>query len=892
MRMRFRAALLGSASLVVSTMAHAADMAAAPGADVSGVVVTAPREEAKARERQKEAPNLVEVQSAETILKYPDFNAAESLGRIPGVSLSTDTGEGRFVNIRGIDANLNGATYGGVVLLNTNAGGTAASGGGRAVEFDTIPTGAIDGIVVTKTRLPDQEGEGLGGIVELTPRSAANLNGLLLEGAAGWGYEPLHKHTGPANLELAGGARFGFGANGLAVAGQGADAPAASGWVSNPYPFSFVLNASRKDDRRAIDDLEAGYIDDTGVPAKADAGIQGKAFSGIDFRRYDYHRRRFGYGGEFDFQPNDDHSYYFRASVAGYIEAVHKNFYLLRGLDGVENPDGSVPHAADGTTVIASAQPQVTLTDEEETHRNQVYVLGGADRFGDLQLDYRAAYSRATFAVGRNIGARFAGATVPVNYNNITNATTPAVAYPTGFDPNNPAPYNLNRITDSREADVDQEWSYAANVQLPLHLFGDTDHLKAGAEVRLRTKEVDPFTVTGIKPPKLNLANASTGSNIYYDDHYPNGPFIDRYAIRAILAGQAGQLQTVLNQGGFFTADEKIYAAYAEYSTDVGAWNFLAGARVENTRASYGSFLTTTDAGGNDTTVLATRKDDYTNVFPTVQVKYTFAPDLIGRAIYSTGIGRPGFRQVASAASVDFSGSPVLISRGNPNLKPTTGNMFDLSLEYYMGAGGILQVGLFDKEFDNYIVPRVQHGVTNDPLAPGQLATVTTFLNVSNARARGVEFAYHQKFTFLPAPFDGFGADANLTLVDSRILEYDAATSTTGTDQFGLLPGTSRTTWNLAGFYEDHGVELRLAAQYVSPSLFGLGGDKALDTIQDKRLTLDFTSSYQFDPRLTVYFNAKNLLNTPLRYNEGRSNRPIQREFYDVTYEAGVRAKF
>ena len=106
---------------------------------VSELVVTAPRQEVKARIVQLIAPNLISVRSAETILKYPDYNAAEALGRMPGISLSSDTGEGRFVQIRGIDANLDGATYGGVPLLNTNPGGTAAGGGGRAVEFDTIP---------------------------------------------------------------------------------------------------------------------------------------------------------------------------------------------------------------------------------------------------------------------------------------------------------------------------------------------------------------------------------------------------------------------------------------------------------------------------------------------------------------------------------------------------------------------------------------------------------------------------------------------------------------------------------------------------------------------------------------------------------------------------------
>ena len=169
---------------------------------------------------------------------------------------------------------------------------------------------------------------------------------------------------------------------------------------------------------------------------------------------------------------------------------------------------------------------------------------------------------------------------------------------------------------------------------------------------------------------------------------------------------------------------------------------------------------------------------------------------------------------------------------------------------------------------------------------------MTTFLNIPSAYARGIDLAYHEKFEFLPKPFDGLGIESNLTLVDSKFLEYTADQTLDGKNQYGLLPGTSPVTWNLAGFYDAYGVSLRLAAEYVDHSLFGLGGDKTLDVIQDNRLTLDFTSAYQFDKHWQVYFNAKNLLNTPLRYYQGVPNLPIQREFYDATFEAGVRAHF
>ncbi|HEY1879761.1 MAG TPA: TonB-dependent receptor plug domain-containing protein, partial [Caulobacteraceae bacterium] len=438
---------------------------------VSEVVVTAPRQEIKARAVQKAAVNLISVRSAETILKYPDFNAAEALGRMPGISLSSDTGEGRFVQIRGIDANLDGATFGGIPLLNTFPGGTESGGGGRAVEFDTIPTGAIDGIIVTYTLLPDHEAEGLGGSIELTPRTAANIQKPFIDATLGWGYEPLHGHTGPFEAEIALGVRFGFGPKGLAIQGvNDSTAAVPGGFVTNPTPFSLVLYASTKQDRRAVDDLEEGYIDDGVAPSNA--------VSQYDLRYYNYHRRRFSYGGDFEFQPNDDHRWYFRADVAGYTEAVHKNFLLFENLDADYNQTGVVtvdPANPNGYSVHTT--PAITLTDEEEVHRNSIFAVGGVDRWGDVVLDYHAAYSRATFHVRRNIGAEFdgpfadgLGGGVPITYDNVTNPTYPIFTFPGGTNLNDPSLYTLNSLGNDQEYDVDQEYSYAANLTFPIHL--------------------------------------------------------------------------------------------------------------------------------------------------------------------------------------------------------------------------------------------------------------------------------------------------------------------------------------------------------------------------------------------------------------------------------------
>ncbi|HEX7760809.1 MAG TPA: TonB-dependent receptor [Caulobacteraceae bacterium] len=848
---RLRAVLLSSAAVFAATIANAETAAdSSAGEEVRSVVVTAPREESVARERQFDAPNLVNIQSAETILKYPDFNAAEALGRIPGISISTDTGEGRFVNIRGIDGNLAGATFGGVPLLNTNPGGTYFGGGGRAVEYDTIPTGSIDGLVVYKTTLPDHEAEGLGGSIDLTPRTAVNITKPFVEGRVGGGYEPAHGHGGPYDLEGAVGARFGG--------------------------FSFVLTGSYREDNRGFDDIEEDYNDPT----------VDRSYADIQLRRYDYHRRRFGYGGEFDYKLNDDHAWYARANVAGYTESVKKNRLTFDDLGDDVDPANAKGFATTTDITLAS-------TDEQETHRNQVYVVGGADHFGDVVLDYRASYSRATFDVGKNWGAKFKGPQgLAFTYDNsANNGDFPAITVNTALV-NDPAQYStLKKVTNSTQHDADHEWAYAANLLFPVHFFNDSDRIKVGGEVRLRGKEVTPSAFSYAISP-LSLASASTAAITDFYGRYTNGPNINLAAIRAAAAAGTASPDNGVDLSGVLTARENLYAGYVQYQTTIGAWGILAGMRVENTSARYGAY---SDDNAAAAFLPISRSESYTNAFPTVQVRYQFNPSFLVRATYSTGIARPGFLQNTAAVSSNHDGGDPQISQGNPNLKATTGNNFDLSFEYYLPKGGILQFGLFDKEFDNYIVTQTQHlpYAGSDPaFTPGQIVKYSTFSNRPGAYARGLEIAYHQQFTQLPGVWSGLGMDANLTLVQSHILEYDAATSDTGHDESGLLPGTSRVTWNLAGFYEAHGLQLRLAAEYVSKELFSLGGSKAADTIQDDRLTLDFTSSYALNSNWTVYFNVKNLTDAPLRFYVNNPSFPIQREYYEQTFEAGVRARF
>jgi TonB-dependent receptor len=841
------ALVAGFCACAVPGIANAAEPVEAGSSDQ--IVVTAARAAGTAREEQLAAPNLIDVQSAETIAKYPDVNAAEALSRIPGVSLSIDTAEGRFVNIRGIDGNLNGASFGGVVLLNTQPGGTYFNSSGRAVEFDTVPIGAIDRISVTKTGLPDHEAEGIGGSVELTPRTAIGAKALFADLTLGGGIESF-KGKGLYRDEVVIGGPLG----GKNDAGENV--------------LSFVASQFLYNDSRSFDDIEAAYVDDPAVAPN-------KAFAALELRKYDYHRQRFGYSGEVDFTPAAGQRFYLRGSMAGYNEHVSRN-----RLEIDFNGDTTINPANKNGFIATATNGVKTLRDEDETHRNLVLQAGGDNHLGAAHIEYFAAYSRATYDKHYDYNSTFENPSDYVSaYDNTTNPDVPAFAITSGTGFTNPANYFLTKISNAVEHDRDREYSYAGSVALPVGLTAG-DEIKVGAKLRYREKIAGSTTVrfkyTGAP---LALSSDAVGGSItdFYRAGYDIGPYIGASALRAVFDGAKGAVP--FTAGSQFDDIEDVTAGFAQYHGTFGQFGVLAGVRFEHTKAIYNGFGDQVINGAVVTGPLSTHAS-YDNAFPTLQLRYQAMPRLVLRATYSTGLARPGFFQTQQSTSIDVGAGAV--STGNPNLKPTYSNNFDASIQYALPDSGVISLGGFDKELRNYIATRTIRGTF--PGIQG-IATIATYQNLSGGHARGIEGNLVDKFSNMPGLLGGLGIDANLTYVDSAVTLRD------GEGQVAL-PGTFKWSWNAAGFYERGPVKARISAQFESTVLFGIGGSRATDVFQDSRLTLDFNASYDVRRGVQFYFNAKNLTNAPLRFYEGAPNRPIQREFYDATFEAGVKIHF
>ncbi len=437
-------------------------------------------------------------------------------------------------------------------------------------------------------------------------------------------------------------------------------------------------------------------------------------------------------------------------------------------------------------------------------------------------------------------------------------------------------------------------------------MIGSDESIKFGGKVRLRDKRDSQinFAYGNIDGTTLLTAVQRPGPYTnFYSGQYNVGYAPDYLKIRALIPHQPDKYPVTLTGRPLFKDTENIYAGFFEYQGKVNKLGYLIGFRVENTDANYRAPLK--DANGafipvGNSYAFDSGRTSYTDFFPTVQLRYDFTSKLVARATYSTGIGRPGFEQLIKGVNVNVGGPSVSV--GTPTLKPTTDDAFDVSLEYYLPHSGVLSFTFFDKEFNNYIVNtlRTISGTQANALYnagnpnqfnAGDIVRVSGFNNVKNSYARGIEAEYNQKLTFLPAPFDGFGVDGNVTYVDSSILLHTSS-GASAPDIKGRLPGTSTLTWNLAGYYEAHGAAVRLAANWVSPSIFGVGSQPQNDYFQDTKFQVDLTTSYALTKQVAVYFNAKNLFNGPLRYYEGYSTRPGQREFYDQSYEAGVKFNF
>ncbi len=317
---------------------------------------------------------------------------------------------------------------------------------------------------------------------------------------------------------------------------------------------------------------------------------------------------------------------------------------------------------------------------------------------------------------------------------------------------------------------------------------------------------------------------------------------------------------------------------------DIGALRLTGGFRVEQTDFSASGFVVDEDVV-DETTAAAdfavlSADDDYTDLFPSINARYEFSDELIGRAAYYTSAIRPNFGAIAPRA---LTNEDLEVEAGNPSLDRQQADNLDLSIEWYPNESTALSGGVFFKQIDDFIagtftdVPGVFNGL--------QYNELSTFENLDDAEIAGLELGYQQALDQLPTPFDGMVIGLNYTYVDA---EAKLANRTV------QLPGQAENIANLIVGYDKGRLDLRAALSYRDEYLDELDAEDGNDRIVLDHLQLDFTGKYSINDQVEAFVELKNLTDEPFevirRYDEG--DFLAQFEEYGWSARVGVTLNF
>lgn len=844
MQLNLRVAALACVSLLALTAAHAAR---ADDASVSELVVTGQRAaDRKAIDTKKAADRIEDVLVANDVGKLPDQNVAEAVRRLPGVSVANDQGEGRYVILRGVNPNLTNVT-----LNNQTA--PAPEPEGRQVKLDDIPASLIGRVSVIKSLTPDLDANAIGGQIDIVTVSAFDRNRTFASARAAYGRFDLNgKHPYEGDVTLGGvfGPDKQFGA---VVSANYSYRPSESENFGASGPTFKVVNGF------TVPDMQ-------------------------ELRDYNLVRKRTGFVGNFDWRPNDDVKLWLRTSYAKFTDAETRDRFRI--------DNGSAYTAQTATTGAFKGRGIAYVRSRQEDDNTKTATLGGDFALPVGQLRLEGSWSRAQKVDPLRSEWQFRTSSTALNVTyDLTSSLylfTPDAAF---YDPTKYAPNSVNY--DHRKA-VETLTQLRADYTLPLDSLGDGSDVKVGLKYAhtKKTNERDfaTYTLSG-----FTLADASplTSPLSIYDGRYALGPRVSYAGAQAYF--NANPAKGVLNVSGSlannllndYAATEKLLAAYVMADLKFGALTVIPGVRVEQVKGDYKAKTIKAGATANDGFSTFGDFSD-TDVFPGVNLRYDVSDALVLRAAATTSIGRPNYADLAPYASIDTSGSGT-VSLGNPDLKALKSLNLDAGVEYYLPSQGVLSAGLFYKKIDHPIfsVTRVPTSLERATYGVSATAAVTQPTNMDEATLKGIELNAQSQFGFLPAPFDGLGAAANLTFVDAK-----AQGSVVRAGDIPLALQSDRVA-TAQLFYEKYGFTARLAWSYRSQYLLALGATQALDQYVDAYDSLDARVAYAFaGEKVSIFLEGSNLGDEPYTIYVGQKSRVIENERYGASYRMGVQLAF
>lgn len=391
---------------------------------LDGVVVygAATRGQAEALQRQRTSLQITNVVSEELFNRFPDRNAAETVRRLPGISVDRDQGEGEYVQIRGVDQEFNSLTINGIRIPAPDE-----ADGQRSVGLDLINNSLLGEIEVFKAIAPNMDADAVGGVVNFGLRRAPQ--GGIGSLTAGFG---VNDQTSDFN----------------SLGSDIQDYAGVFGTRSADGRFGLLLDGAYFKTARDSKLREFEYDD-------GDGSIDDVIFA-QHTNDYDVHRQRFGGSTTLDFAPSEGNEVYGTASY---------NVYL----------DDEVRRVVDFN--IDDLEETRETRNRLEDQRVALFMAGGSHDLGSVLVDYKGAWIRSTEELPDRTYLRYQRDVPLDQFSNAEIKDFDGTTTFAGAD----APM-LNRIRWDDMLKRDQDASVQTNITVPFVLAGGQSTFQFGGK--------------------------------------------------------------------------------------------------------------------------------------------------------------------------------------------------------------------------------------------------------------------------------------------------------------------------------------------------------------------------------------------------------------------------
>lgn len=804
----------------------------------------------KAFQMQKAAMGVTNVVSADQVGKFPDSNIGDALKRINGINVQYDQGEARFGQVRGTSADLTSVTVNGNRL-------PSAEGDTRNVQLDLIPADMIQTIEVNKVVTSDMDGDAIGGEVNLVTKSTPSHR--ILNFTAGTGYTWISEKP-QLNLGATWGQRF------------------------FNDKFGVMASASYQYAPGGSDNTEFEYVEKDGKVVLNEAQV----------RQYYVTRERQSYSLGLDYRFSPLH----KISFKGIYNRRNdwENRYRISYKKLASDPSSQ--------SVVIQTKAGSDNNKDARLERQQTmdFTLDGEHQFGRLNVDWASSFSRATEdrPNERYIGWKLKGSD-DLDFGAAMEDAGKKQPYCSLAIPSfDEGKWKLDEFTNSDQSISENEIKERINFSLPLvsGKFGNTlrfgykytnKHKKRNTEYYDYTDAADKY----LSDWKDNLST-QVRSSFMPGSQYPIGTqFVSKGYLGNMNFDKADGQELLEEEAGNYKATEQIHAAYLRLDQRLGAkLTATAGLRMESTRLKTSGVNYMVDEEEEESlTPTGEFRNNYTNWLPSLLLKYTPDDNSNVRFSITKTISRPKYSALVANKSFNLADQEATI--GDPNIKPTEAWNFDLSADYYFKSIGMVSLGLFYKDIKNVNVETLGY-YTGEELGlagNGELFEVTQNMNAYDARVFGVEVAWQRDFGFIAPELRCLGFYGNYTYTHSTTRNYNPRLGIEDGDDVKMA-GSPEHTANASLYFEKNGVNVRLSYNFASDFIDMMNtGSRELDRYYDKVNYLDLNASYTWgkNTKFTVYAEANNLLNQPLRYYQGESKRTMQVEYYGVKVNAGIK---